>query len=154
MRALAGAARARGTGGEGLRGVEDLRGREPHRFFGRDRWARARRPALAKGAAWGSSFEAGRAHHGASSGIGAAAARANSGAGAKVVLAARQLAREESLAQELVRLGREAMAVPCDVRDEGQVSEAVSASALRFGGLDVLVSNAGVGLYGRVEEKS
>ncbi len=88
---------------------------------------------------------------GASSGIGAAAARAYSGAGAKVVLAARQLARAESLAQELIRLGREAMAVPCDVRDEGQVSEAVSASALRFGGLDVLVSNAGVGLYGRVE---
>lgn len=79
---------------------------------------------------------------GASSGIGAAAARAYSRAGARVVLAARQLARAESLAQELIRLGREAMAVPCDVGDEGQVSEAVSAGALRFGGLDVLVSNA------------
>ncbi len=89
---------------------------------------------------------------GASRGIGAAAARAYCGAGSKVVLAARSLASVQSLADELALHGQEAIAVPCDVCDEAQVKAAVSASVLRYGGLDVLVNNAGVGLYGRVEQ--
>ncbi len=89
---------------------------------------------------------------GASSGIGAAAARAYAKAGAKVVCAARRTDRLEELVRELERKGHEALAVPCDVRDEKSVRAAVDQAVRRFGGIDVLVNNAGVGLYGQIAE--
>lgn len=89
---------------------------------------------------------------GASSGIGAAAARAYANAGARVVCAARRTDRLEELVRELERKGHEALAVRCDVRDEQSIREAVDQAVLRFGGIDVLVNNAGVGLYGPIAE--
>ena len=44
------------------------------------------------------------------------------------------------------------MGVVCDVRDRAAVQRAVAAAAQRFGGLDVLVNNAGVGVGGPVAE--
>lgn len=76
---------------------------------------------------------------GASRGAGAAIARAFHGAGAKVVLASRS---GDDLGLE------EALGVRCDVRDLGQVEAAVAAGVERFGRLDVVVANAGVGSYG------
>jgi NADP-dependent 3-hydroxy acid dehydrogenase YdfG len=76
---------------------------------------------------------------GASSGIGAATAHALAGAGAQVVLASR---RGDDLGIE------GALAQPCDVRDPRQVEAIVAATVERFGGLDVVVANAGVGAYG------
>jgi len=76
---------------------------------------------------------------GASRGVGAAVARAFHGAGARVALAART---EEDLG-----LGG-ALALACDVRDPASVEAAVAAAVERFGGLDVVVANAGVGAYG------
>src|SRR3954454_972054 len=76
---------------------------------------------------------------GASGGIGAAAARAFSAAGAQLALASRSgsdLGLEGALAQ------------PCDVRDPAQLEAIVAAAVERFGGLDVVVANAGVGAYG------
>lgn len=79
---------------------------------------------------------------GASRGIGAAAARAFAQAGARVALLARSEAEISALAAEI---GRErAMALPCDVADAGQVTTALGRVATEFGGLDVLVNNAGV----------
>ena len=78
---------------------------------------------------------------GASRGIGAAAARAFAAAGAQVALAARSGAAVAELAAEI---GPAALAVPCDVSDYAQVEAAVQAAVNGFGGLDVLIGNAGV----------
>jgi NADP-dependent 3-hydroxy acid dehydrogenase YdfG len=76
---------------------------------------------------------------GSSSGIGAATARMLANAGAKVALASR---RGADLGIEGV------LAQPCDVREPAQVTALVQACVERFGGLDILVANAGVGAYG------
>jgi len=76
---------------------------------------------------------------GASRGIGAAVARGLAAEGARLVLASRSggdLGFEDALAQ------------PCDVRDPADLESLVSAAVDRFGGLDILVANAGVGAYG------
>ncbi|MGZ6256430.1 MAG: SDR family oxidoreductase [Candidatus Limnocylindria bacterium] len=76
---------------------------------------------------------------GASRGIGAATARTLADAGAKVAIASRSGDNpgiDGALAQE------------CDVRDPADLERMVAAAAARFGGLDILVVNAGVGAYG------
>jgi NAD(P)-dependent dehydrogenase (short-subunit alcohol dehydrogenase family) len=75
---------------------------------------------------------------GASRGIGAAAARAFAAAGAKVVLAARDKAACEALAAEIG-----GVAVACDVARFSDVQTAVDLCRERFGGIDVLINNAG-----------
>ncbi len=76
---------------------------------------------------------------GASSGIGAAVCHQLAAAGAKVAMASRRGSH----------MGIEgALAQPCDVRDEGQLEALVAATVERFGGLDIVVANAGVGAYG------
>jgi 3-oxoacyl-[acyl-carrier protein] reductase len=76
---------------------------------------------------------------GASGGIGAAVARRLHGAGAAVGLLSR---RGDDLGLE------RALGLVCDVRDRAAVAEAADAVAERFGRLDVVVANAGVGAYG------
>jgi NAD(P)-dependent dehydrogenase (short-subunit alcohol dehydrogenase family) len=80
---------------------------------------------------------------GASSGIGAATARRLAAEGATLVLAARRTDRIEQLASELGR----AMAVTTDMRVPGQVRSLVAVAVEAFGGVDVLVNNAGQGLH-------
>jgi len=76
---------------------------------------------------------------GASGGIGAAVARALHGAGASVGLISR---RGDDLG-----LGR-GLGVPCDVRHREAVTQAADAVVERFGRIDIVVANAGVGAYG------
>jgi 3-oxoacyl-[acyl-carrier protein] reductase len=76
---------------------------------------------------------------GASGGIGAAVARALAAAGVSVGMASR---RGDALGLE------RALGVTCDVRDPAQVDAAVAATVERFGRLDIVVANAGVGAYG------
>lgn len=78
---------------------------------------------------------------GASRGIGASAARLFAEAGANVVLAARSREAIDALAGEI---GPQALAVTCDVSRYDDVFAAVEACQARFGGLDVLIGNAGV----------
>jgi NAD(P)-dependent dehydrogenase (short-subunit alcohol dehydrogenase family) len=78
---------------------------------------------------------------GASRGIGAAAARAFAEAGANLVLIARDRDAIAGLAGEI---GPRALAVPCDVTRYWEMEAALIAGAKTFGGLDVLINNAGV----------
>lgn len=78
---------------------------------------------------------------GASRGIGADTARVFAAAGAKVALVARSAGAIEDLAGEI---GANAIAIPCDVGDYAAVEAAVSRTVDAFGGLDVLIGNAGV----------
>jgi NADP-dependent 3-hydroxy acid dehydrogenase YdfG len=78
---------------------------------------------------------------GASRGIGAAAGRVFAEAGAKVALVARSKAAISELAAEI---GPAAIAIRADVSDYAQVAAAVEACKTAFGGLDVLIGNAGV----------
>jgi NADP-dependent 3-hydroxy acid dehydrogenase YdfG len=82
---------------------------------------------------------------GASSGIGAATARALADAGAALTLGARRRDRLDALAAEL-RAGGAAVAVArTDMRVEADVVGLIALARERFGGVDVLVNNAGLG---------
>ncbi len=78
---------------------------------------------------------------GASRGIGAAAAGVFADAGANVALVARST---DDIAELAGEIGEKALAIPCDVSRYMDVAEAVAATARTFGGLDVLINNAGV----------
>jgi ketoreductase len=82
---------------------------------------------------------------GASRGIGEAIARRFGTEGARVVLAARDRAACEKIAGEIGAAGGEAMVVPCDVTDRGSVALAIATAVARWGRVDVLVNNAGLG---------
>ncbi|WP_415401215.1 SDR family oxidoreductase [Tateyamaria sp. SN3-11] len=77
---------------------------------------------------------------GASRGIGADTARVFARAGANVALAARGEAAIAALAAEI---GAQAIALPCDVSRYADVDAAVQRTVAQFGGLDVLIGNAG-----------
>lgn len=87
---------------------------------------------------------------GASRGIGATIARHLAAAGAAVAVAARSEVEGRlpgtigSVADEIVRAGGRALPVTCDVTDEASVERAVADTVAEFGGIDVLVANAGV----------
>jgi len=82
---------------------------------------------------------------GASSGLGVAFAIALAEAGADVVLAARRLEKLEETAAEVARRGRQALTVQADVSIPEDCNRVVAAAMERFGRVDVLVNNAGVG---------
>jgi NAD(P)-dependent dehydrogenase (short-subunit alcohol dehydrogenase family) len=82
---------------------------------------------------------------GASSGIGACAARHLAQLGAKVALAARRLADIHALAAEIAASGGEAIAVQTDVGDASDVRRLMRETVARYGRIDALVNNAGIG---------
>ncbi|GMA20927.1 oxidoreductase [Arsenicicoccus piscis] len=86
---------------------------------------------------------------GCSTGLGRAFAEAALEGGHDVVVTARDVSTIEDLA---ARHPDHALAVPLDVTDDEQVRDAVAAATDRFGGVDVLVNNAGYGYRAAVEE--
>lgn len=90
---------------------------------------------------------------GASSGIGRTIALELGRRGCRVGLMARSREPLEKLAAELKEAGGEGLALPADVRDEQAVQAAVERAAEAFGGLKLVVANAGLGRYALVEEQ-
>lgn len=89
---------------------------------------------------------------GASSGIGRAAALAFARVGARVVLAARDADRLTDVAREIEALGLPALVAPADVTRDDQVRSLMAAALQKHGRIDILICNAGIGLYGRVAD--
>jgi short-subunit dehydrogenase len=91
---------------------------------------------------------------GASSGIGLATAQAAAQRGAQVVLAARSIDTLERICDDIEAAGGEAMAVEVDVGSRDDVERLARTVIDRFGRIDTWVNNAGVAIYGRLEQVS
>jgi short-subunit dehydrogenase len=91
---------------------------------------------------------------GASSGIGLATAELAARKGASVVLAARSAHALDAIVDRLDAAGARVLGVTCDVCDRAQVENLARQTLGRFGRIDTWVNNAGVSIYGRLEEVS
>jgi short-subunit dehydrogenase len=91
---------------------------------------------------------------GASRGIGRSVALAFAQQGAQLILAARSVDRLIQVENEVRDLGSEVLSVPTDVTSRGDVSALVDAAMNRFGRIDVLVNNAGIGKVGGIESET
>jgi len=88
---------------------------------------------------------------GAAGGLGSEIARTLAAEGAKVVVTDIDLDRAETVSGEI---GEAAIALPQDVTDENRWKDVLAETVNRFGGLHILVNNAGIGTPGTVEETS
>lgn len=81
---------------------------------------------------------------GATSGIGAGCARIFAENGAQVILCGRNAEKGGQIADSIRAQGGEATFVPCDVSDEGSVAAMMETAVATYGGVDILMNNAGV----------
>jgi NADP-dependent 3-hydroxy acid dehydrogenase YdfG len=88
---------------------------------------------------------------GASAGIGRATALRLARDGASVALCARRRDRLDSVAAEIVAAGGKALPVIADVTSSGDMDMFVETTVRTFGRLDVMMCNAGLGIYGEVD---
>ena len=89
---------------------------------------------------------------GGASGIGLEIATTFAREGAKVAIADLDRAASERAASAIETTGRASMAVAMNVTEEAQVAEGVAAVVHRWGGVDILVSNAGIQIVHPLEE--
>jgi NADP-dependent 3-hydroxy acid dehydrogenase YdfG len=89
---------------------------------------------------------------GASSGIGEATAMLLAGQGATVVLGARRTERLAALAERITAAGGQAAYLRTDVKQRADVAALVQLAGERYGKLDVLISNAGIGPISLLDE--
>lgn len=88
---------------------------------------------------------------GASKGIGKELVLAFARQKAKLVLAARNLRQLEEVAQQAFALGGEVLTVKTDITQAHEVDHLLQEIKSRFGRIDLLINNAGMGLYGKWE---
>src|SRR5229473_3392549 len=88
---------------------------------------------------------------GASAGIGRATALRLARDGAAVVVCARRQNRLEEVGAEIERAGGQALPVVADVTREADMHALVASACQRFGRLDVMMCNAGFGIYGTID---
>ena len=83
---------------------------------------------------------------GGNSGIGAAMARGLASAGASVAIAGRSQQKNATVAEQLVALGRQAIAIEADVADDESCRAMIDDTVARLGRLDIVVNNAGINI--------
>ncbi len=91
---------------------------------------------------------------GGGSGLGEALAAEFARRGARVALSGRRVDRLNEVAGRIGATGGAAIAVPCDVTNDDAVRDAAGAVVEAFGGIDVAVANAGMGVVGFFERLS
>jgi short-subunit dehydrogenase len=91
---------------------------------------------------------------GASAGIGAALARAAAAAGYAVTVVARRAQRLEEVASSIRSQGGKVVALTGDVTADATPERIVTAALGAFGRIDVIVNNAGAGVFGRLLDQS
>ncbi|HXF49968.1 MAG TPA: SDR family NAD(P)-dependent oxidoreductase [Verrucomicrobiae bacterium] len=89
---------------------------------------------------------------GASRGIGRAIALCFAKNKSKVVVSARSKKELDGLVSQIKKEGGEAFAVPADMADEAQIKNLVSKTLAHYGGIGVVVNNAGLGIWSPVAE--
>ena len=96
---------------------------------------------------------------GASRGIGRAIALKLAAEGANIIIAAKSVIEDErlggtihSVAEEVNKNGGRALAVPCDIRDEEQIMNAIREGIGLFGGIDAVINNASAISLTRTEQ--
>jgi 3-oxoacyl-[acyl-carrier protein] reductase len=91
---------------------------------------------------------------GGNSGIGEATARSFTKEGAKVAILARREAEGHAVQEAIRAEGGEVTFIPCDVTDRAAVEASVAETVAVYGGLDVLINNAGGGAREMFPEES
>jgi NADP-dependent 3-hydroxy acid dehydrogenase YdfG len=91
---------------------------------------------------------------GPTSGIGLVTARMAASRGARLVLAARTSGALRELTNEIRDLGGQAEYAVADVSDRQQVQDIAHVAIESFGGFDTWVNNAGVSIYGKLDDVS
>ena len=91
---------------------------------------------------------------GGSRGLGLVMARQLAQQGARLAILARHGEELRRAEETLTDLGAEVLALPCDVRNQEQVNDAMDRTIAMFGGVDVLINNAGVIQVGPLEHMS
>ena len=81
---------------------------------------------------------------GATSGIGEAAARLFAEEGAMVALVGRRIDMSRAIAEEINACGGQALPIACDVSRDDQIRDSIEQTVAAFGGLNILVNNAGM----------
>jgi len=89
---------------------------------------------------------------GSGRGIGRAAALKLAEKGATVLLSARTQSEIDAVAAEIRKTGGQAHAYCCDVSQKEQVDELVKKASQQVGAIDILINNAGIGIFKKVTE--
>lgn len=91
---------------------------------------------------------------GASSGIGRSIAERFADEGANVTICSREQGNVDPVAESIQEAGGDAVAIECDVTDRNAVEELVETTVDEFGGVDVLVNNAGASFMANFDDIS
>jgi short-subunit dehydrogenase len=89
---------------------------------------------------------------GASSGIGRELAKQLAAQGAHIAIAARREKELSQVAKECGELGGEALAIPTDIADQAQCKALIEQTVQVWGGVDMLINNAGISMHAKFED--